>query len=70
MNTTDRELEAMEARVATELKARKIPKEVIGEALTFIGEFLPTISDYDRSTQLAVYGIACYYAGYQRGASA
>ena len=67
MDATQRELEAMEAKVATELKALRIPKEIMAKALTFIGEFLPTISDYDRSTQLAVYGIACYHAGYQAG---
>ena len=63
----DQKYEKMCENVARELQQRNIDKDIAAEALSFIGEFLPTISDYDRSTQLAVYGIACYHAGYQAG---
>ena len=66
----EQQYEKMCEDAARELQQRNIDKGVIAEALSFIGEFLPTISDYDRSTQLAIFGIACFNAGVQHAKEA
>lgn len=57
------EIERLYAEAAKELKARQISKQTLHDALTYIGSVLPTISDHNRSVQLAILSIACYNAG-------
>ena len=60
------QLEQMYTEVAKELKARRISKQTMREAITFIGEAIPAIQEYDSNTQIAILGIACYNAGVQK----
>lgn len=57
------EIEPLYRQVAAELKARRISRQTLDSALTFIGKVLPALSGFESAAQIAILGIACYNAG-------
>lgn len=59
----DKKYEEITARIMQEAQSMDISEQTAKEALLFMGDILPTITDYNKDIRLAVFGIACYSTG-------
>ena len=60
---TQQQYEATHKEVIAEAQRLNISDQTVKEAISFMSDFLPTISEYSGSTRLAIFGLACYNAG-------